>query len=678
MTFDSQAEVTHMPDTVPPATTVRAYGDLWTDRDEYQPLDTVTVSIIGRAKGDDRCHVRVEDAALRPYFEAEVLLENGNGVVSFTAAGALGVHWVYLRFADKDPETPFTASLPPEARGAAGESPACPHYYAPNFGQPDDVRGAGRHVRYTNFILDAATVVRTGDEGYDSLCEVTRRRMSLNRRVFHLDSGPMAYYCSADSWSTSAAWLRDWIYHLPAARLWECELTAGLERFAQAQEPDGMIPDFVRFDGKTGRMSVESDVEYIVVMGVWGVWRITGDASWLAGKLPMLERALEYVRNDPLRWDEECQLVTRAHTCDTWDFEIGGLDEFVDNRKVIATCDQSGYYLAHALMAEMHAALNQPERARWYADEAEAYRTRANALLWDGTKYLHHVHRTPLEHPGFDETVQLAAGNTWAMTRGLADTEQATTIIDEYRHRHESTGDAFPWWSLQPGYPDHLGYWPGLPHCSQGGYANGGLLPYVGAELCRACFKHGRERYGLELLRQYLDHLRRTGDRVHVWYWPNGEPGLRTANEVPHNGWGMAEWLLALLEGLAGISDTAPRMAGIRLAPRWAITDRNRIYVSMRYAVNDAYFAYRMELDSEARIIRIDCTGSGREVEFHVLLPDGHRTRQITSAGRPVDFQEVLIDESRYVDFRPEHNLLGEILIELYSPGVDTSGATVQ
>jgi hypothetical protein len=44
-------------------------------------------------------------------------------------------------------------------------------------------------------------------------------------------------------------------------------------------------------------------------------------------------------------------------------------------------------------------------------------------------------------------------GNTWAMTRGLATAAQARSILGEYRRRQADTGDAYPWWSLQPGYP---------------------------------------------------------------------------------------------------------------------------------------------------------------------------------------------------------------------------------
>lgn len=638
--------------TVRTEATIGAFGDIRVERDVYRPLALVNVEITGRLQGDSRCFIRVEDSSQNMYFEAEVPLVENKAVVSFKAAGRLGTHWVYLRW--PRPEGPTgpgrwnrMGQLAHE--GSAGiETPA--ELGAPMFCRPSDSQFPLRHSRYANFVLDAETCIETGHEAYDSLYEITHRRMNLSRREFNLPTGSMTYYCAADTWVTSGCFLRDWIYQLPAYRFWERDLTASLERFAQSQREDGQIPDGIRYDGETYRMGVESDVEYIAVMGVWGTWRVTGDEAWLARMIAVLEKALGYIQNDPQRWDAEHHLVTRGHTCDTWDFEIGGTDRLEAARKVIATCDQSGYYLAFRMMAEMYLALGQVEKSLQYETQADEYKSRANALLWDGVKYLHHVHRTPMEHPGFDESQQLAAGNTWAMTRELADTEQAFSIIDEYRRRHQQTGDAHPWWSLQPGYPDELGYYP-QPHCKQGGYANGGLLPYCGAELCRASFMHGRERYGVELLRQYTDHLKRTGNRVYVWYWPNGEPGMRTPNEVPYTGWGMANWFSALAEGLAGFQDTAPRMRRIRLSPRWAVTDQTSAYVCFRYAVNDSYFAYWMVLDLPHQTLSIEYTGSGESIDFHILLPEGWNAQTVSINGVDSLWKQSTLGESRYLDF---------------------------
>ena len=133
---------------------------------------------------------------------------DNQGSVTFTSLGKLGTHWVYLRFSNEESETPATACIPPGKKQQYTEPLLCPHYYAPNFGRPDNAKGPDRHVRYANFVLDARTVVRTGDEAIDSLYDITRRRMSLNRRVFNLKGGKLAYYCSSDTWCTSVAIVR--------------------------------------------------------------------------------------------------------------------------------------------------------------------------------------------------------------------------------------------------------------------------------------------------------------------------------------------------------------------------------------------------------------------------------------------------------------------------------------
>ena len=51
------------------------------------------------------------------------------------------------------------------------------------------------------------------------------------------------------------------------------------------------------------------------------------------------------------------------------------------------------------------------------------YRAKAGALLWDGTKFQHHVHLEPIDHGDFDERAQLTMSNTWAITRGMASGE---------------------------------------------------------------------------------------------------------------------------------------------------------------------------------------------------------------------------------------------------------------
>jgi hypothetical protein len=610
-----------MPHSHSPLTVEAHYGRLDTDQTAFRPLDRVRLRIVGRASGDGRCTIRVCDPLQRAYIEQDVELVDNRGEITFPAAGVAGAHYVYLYFP-----------------------------------------GETRWSRYLNFEVVCETRVETGDPDFDFLFPFTRDHMRLGRREYHTPRGKFVGYISADTWHFDGIWLRDWIYGLPAARHWERDLACGVDRFLEMQAENGMVMDGIERNGHTWRVGLESDVEYIMALAVWQTWQATGDDAWLRAALPRLERALAYAQSDPKHWDAEHGLVKRQHSCDTWDFDIDGATDHGDRRHVIATCDQSGYYAAFVAMSRMYAALGEAAPAAAWADHAAAYRARAAALLWDGIKFLHHVHLDPIDHGDFDESHQLAMGNTWAVTRGLATSDQARSVVDVYRRRHAETGDAYPWWSLQPGYPDHLGYFQ-AEHCRQGGYANGGLMPWVGGELSLAAFQSGRESYAVTLLRQYADHLRRTGG-AQVWYWPDGEPGFRTTNEVRYAGWGMAQWLNALVEGLAGVRDLASGWRGVQVSPRWPAAGISAARVSVAYAVSGACFCYGWTADAAERRIAIEFTGSGQQADFHALLPDGWLPMAVQVNGADHPFRAVVEDCSRYVDFSVALGGIGRAVIK--------------
>ncbi len=593
---------------VNPEATESAFGRISTDAACYRPLDLVTVKITGRAHGDKEGSIRVCDPEQRVYIEEKITLVDSQAVFTFRTIGLLGAHYIYLKW-----------------------------------------EGEKRHSRYINFNLDCETGIESGDTDFDKIYPLTREAMLRGRREYETVAGRFVGYISADTWHFDGIWLRDWIYGLPAFRHWERDMACGITRFLEQQEPNGMLPDGIERDGRTWRVGLESDVEYIMVLAVWQTWQATGDDKWLASSLPSLEKALNYVKSDEKHWDSKNSLIKRQHSCDTWDFDIEGASDAGNSRHVVATCDQSGYFFAYEAMSRMYAQLrNETEAQRW-REEAQAYRQRANDLLWDGTKYLHHVHLDEIDHGNFDETEQLAMGNTWAMTRGLASTEQARSIIDEYRRRHAETGDAYPWWSLQPGYPDELGYFT-APFCRQGGYANGGLMPWVGGELCRAAFQCGRESYGVELLRRYMQHLEDT-EGVHVWYWPDGKPGFRTTNEVPYASWGMAEWLNATIEGLAGIKDDSFLLRRVRLSPRWAVANIDYVRATVRYAASKAYNAYIMQIDRQKQTIRLFCSGSGETLNANILLPDTWVVTSVIQGDTKLKYNQITEDASRYLSF---------------------------
>ena len=172
-------------------------------------------------------------------------------------------------------------------------------------------------------------------------------------------------------------------------------------------------------------------------------------------------------------------------------------------------------------------------------------------------------------------------------------------------------------------------------------------MPWVGGELARGSFWFGRERYGVDLTRQYAEHLGRTGG-AHVWYWPDGTPGFRTTNEVPYAGWGMAQWVAALVEGLAGVRDRSSLLRHVLLEPRWAAAGVREAAVVVRYAASGGYAAYRYSSDREGRKIGLTVTGSGDTVDLRVLLPEGWGNPAIRIDGRELTTDVEQVDQSVY------------------------------
>ncbi|MGC4052745.1 MAG: hypothetical protein QM757_25730 [Paludibaculum sp.] len=202
----------------------------------------------------------------------DVDLESNQGASSSSATGKLGVHYVYLWW--------------PEAK---------------------------KYSRYVNFRLDAETGIESGDRDFDTIYPFTHERVQLGRRDYMTKRGRFVGYISADTNHFDGIWLRDWIYTLPAYKYWEREMQCGLDRFLEVQREDGQTPDGIERDGRTWRVGLESDVEYILTLGVWDTWKATGDDAWLRAAMPKLEKALNYIRSDPKHWDAKNRLIQRQH-----------------------------------------------------------------------------------------------------------------------------------------------------------------------------------------------------------------------------------------------------------------------------------------------------------------------------------------------------------------------------
>ena len=594
----------------PPRGTVRAdWGELAADRKRYAPLEPVTLTIGPADTGAKTWRVEWFDGLGRSYGWAEGAFDGATAQVSYPIGGAPGMQFARLW-----------------------------------------LDGAGQWCRLINVYLAAETTLRCGDPALDAVYPMSRDSMLLNRRRYRLAEGQVVGYTTADSVQTLAYWLRDMFYNLPGYRLWEQDLGSGFAALFARQHEDGSLPDGVRADGSTWRMITESDVEYLAALALHQTWLATGDDGWLKANLPAVQRAMDHLRQSPLRWDEKRKLVRRAHTCDTWDFSIYDGDKYTaETPKVASLCDQTGYYAALVAMADVYRQVGEGDLALRTAEEASIFRNAANGRLWDGVKFQHHLHLDPFEHGDFDEANQLAMSNTWAICRAFAEPEQAQRIVETYRLRWIQTGDRFPWWSLQPGYP-HEDY-PFLdhqPYQHTGGYCNGGLMPWVGGALCWGACLAGEEPFAFQLMRDYAAFLQETDGQIFTWYWPNGEPGFRTANTTGHDGWAMGHWLGALFEGLAGITITGPAMKTVGISPRWAADEQfDDVSCVMHLPASECYTAYRWTRTKHG--LELLVTGVADRMNLRLLLPEGLEPSEVRVDHQPVEVKLAALGLSRYL-----------------------------
>ena len=87
------------------------------------------------------------------------------------------------------------------------------------------------------------------------------------------------------------------------------------------------------------------------------------------------------------------------------------------------------------------------------------------------------------------------------------------------------------------------------------------------------------------------------------------------------------------------------------------------VWSTVRYAVNDCYFSYRIKVDGTTKTLRLQYAGSGQFVLFRVLLPHNWSPQSIRVKGETSEFEQRRIKESLYVEFSGSIEGLGEVEI---------------
>jgi len=528
------------------------------------------------------------------------------------------------------------------------------------------------------------TRIRTGRREIDDLVPLVRSFLEHDVLELSIDGGQVRGYRTPDARSV---WIRDHSDMMRGFRHFERDVTSAVAHFAETQSARGRVFDyFTTFPEKPPgerenwtkyvRVPVEADVEYRFVKAAWLAWQATGDDGWIRRMLPHMERALAYIEGHPWYWDGERGLVRRPYTIDTWDFAYtAGRHDWLQFQVTPDTFwgvmhgDNSGYYEAFRIVAALWRRFGDAGRASGWDARADDLRARMNRLCWNGRFYTHFVKLTPVAIDGADENAQLSLSNPMDVNRGVADHEQAASIIREYQRRR-AEGRAFAeWFSIDPPFPDGIF---GDPRLVAGAYCNGGIMPLVGGELAHAAFEHGFETYGVDVLRRYFELAGARGES-YLWYFPDGSPSspeTSTSPEAtPTDGWGSSAMLWALIEGLAGVVDRGCGYDTIALSPRWAAAGVDEAEVEVGYAASGHGVRYRYRNRGDVILLEVEpvhdagpAAGEGLRtgeeprngrtaIRAHVLLPPGTAAQEVRRDGRPIPFDSSRVESSVYVGF---------------------------
>jgi len=130
--------------------------------------------------------------------------------------------------------------------------------------------------------------------------------------------------------------------------------------------------------------------------------------------------------------------------------------------------------------------------------------------------------------------------------------------------------------------------------------------------------------------------------------------------------WAAATAMAAMVEGLAGVRN-ASESRGFQMpviAPRWIHTKSDTVNASICFNGYNGYVAYQYFHDAKRKKIELNCTGSGSEMQYHILLPEGSsKATEVTINNKPVAFVINKNEQSYYVDFKALNIGVQKILV---------------
>jgi hypothetical protein len=117
--------------------------------------------------------------------------------------------------------------------------------------------------------------------------------------------------------------------------------------------------------------------------------------------------------------------------------------------------------------------------------------------------------------------------------------------------------------------------------------------------------------------------------------------------------WAAALGMAALIEGLAGVQNKGLAYSEVNLSPRWNSASVDSVSVTTRFAASDGYVAYQYRNFPKKKQMEMQLTGSGNDINVHLLLPKGvSSASSVFSGEQKVQFTVSETEKSHYVDFK--------------------------
>ena len=467
------------------------------NKSSYLPLDTILVSSTVKGK------IEVYDATGDIYFYTSIKKN-----IEFIVGGALGSHVILLK--DKKDiligKQVFSVDCKTEINDASGKY---------------------------NELLDVL---------YYSMTKEWRRQCGVNR-------------FNGKDYHMFVPWLRDHVHALKGMKYFYPELKSGIDLYGDSQREDGMIWDNYTHDYNTSnaywlqrfkyanfakyyegndrlftRIPAENDVEYLFIEGIYYTWKATGDTEWMKGMLNKALKAVEYSTTSTYRWSDKYQLLKRAYTIDTWDFQnhedavISCKDRAFPDEMIITNNtrfgvmfgDNTGMIASLQYLSEMLTVANRKEDAEKMQQLSKNLEQRLNQLSWNGEFYTHHISEDTsiVRDFGVDEKSQVSLSNSYSINRGISH-DKAVSIINTYQRIKTEMPVSSPgeFYTIYP--PFEKGY---RNHNSKWNYMNGGVISIVAGELAHGAFENGFENYGVDILNRQLALAKTTDNYLHCTY----------------------------------------------------------------------------------------------------------------------------------------------------------------